>query len=1147
MEPSRALLGCLASAAAAAPPGEDGAGAGAEEEEEEEEAAAAAAAAAGGPGELGCDAPLPYWTAVFEYEAAGEDELTLRLGDVVEVLSKDSQVSGDEGWWTGQLNQRVGIFPSNYVTPRSAFSSRCQPGGEDPSCYPPIQLLEIDFAELTLEEIIGIGGFGKVYRAFWIGDEVAVKAARHDPDEDISQTIENVRQEAKLFAMLKHPNIIALRGVCLKEPNLCLVMEFARGGPLNRVLSGKRIPPDILVNWAVQIARGMNYLHDEAIVPIIHRDLKSSNILILQKVENGDLSNKILKITDFGLAREWHRTTKMSAAGTYAWMAPEVIRASMFSKGSDVWSYGVLLWELLTGEVPFRGIDGLAVAYGVAMNKLALPIPSTCPEPFAKLMEDCWNPDPHSRPSFTNILDQLTTIEESGFFEMPKDSFHCLQDDWKHEIQEMFDQLRAKEKELRTWEEELTRAALQQKNQEELLRRREQELAEREIDILERELNIIIHQLCQEKPRVKKRKGKFRKSRLKLKDGNRISLPSDFQHKFTVQASPTMDKRKSLINSRSSPPASPTIIPRLRAIQCETVSQISWGQNTQGHLSPALSSHRLVQACSIHNFCHLSSTMCIYMHILTPGESSKTWGRSSVVPKEEGEEEEKRAPKKKGRTWGPGTLGQKELASGDEGLKSLVDGYKQWSSSAPNLVKGPRSSPALPGFTSLMEMALLAASWVVPIDIEEDEDSEGPGSGESRLQHSPSQSYLCIPLPRGEDGDGPSSDGIHEEPTPVNSATSTPQLTPTNSLKRGGAHHRRCEVALLGCGAVLAATGLGFDLLEAGKCQLLPLEEPEPPAREEKKRREGLFQRSSRPRRSTSPPSRKLFKKEEPMLLLGDPSASLTLLSLSSISECNSTRSLLRSDSDEIVVYEMPVSPVEAPPLSPCTHNPLVNVRVERFKRDPNQSLTPTHVTLTAPSQPSSHRRTPSDGALKPETLLASRSPSSNGLSPSPGAGMLKTPSPSQDPGDFPRLPDPNVVFPPTPRRWNTQQDSTLERPKTLEFLPRPRPSANRQRLDPWWFVSPSHARSTSPANSSSTETPSNLDSCFASSSSTVEERPGLPALLPFQAGPLPPTERTLLDLDAEGQSQDSTVPLCRAELNTHRPAPYEIQQEFWS
>ncbi|EHB11574.1 Mitogen-activated protein kinase kinase kinase 9, partial [Heterocephalus glaber] len=1085
--------------------------------EEEEEAAAAS-------GELGCTAQLPYWTAVFEYEAAGEDELTLRLGDVVEVLSKDSQVSGDEGWWTGQLNQRLWTSPRlTRLSPHSVAEG--QPSWSPVHCLsllPGCQMLEIDFVELTLEEIIGIGGFGKVYRAFWIGDEVAVKAARYDPDEDISQTIENVRQEAKLFAMLKHPNIIALRGVCLKEPNLCLVMEFARGGPLNRVLSGKRIPPDILVNWAVQIARGMNYLHDEAIVPIIHRDLKSSNILILQKVENGDLSNKILKITDFGLAREWHRTTKMSAAGTYAWMAPEVIRSSMFSKGSDVWSYGVLLWELLTGEVPFRGIDGLAVAYGVAMNKLALPIPSTCPEPFAKLMEDCWNPDPHLRPSFTSILDQLTTIEESGFFEMPKDSFHCLQDDWKHEIQEMFDQLRAKEKELRTWEEELTRAALQQKNQEELLRRREQELAEREIDILERELNIIIHQLCQEKPRVKKRKGKFRKSRLKLKDGNRISLPSDFQHKFTVQASPTMDKRKSLINSHSSPPASPTIIPRLRAIQ------------------------------------------------LTPGESSKTWGRSSVIPKEE-EEEEKRVPKKKGRTWGPGTLGQKELTSGDEGspqrrekanglntpsesphfhlgLKSLVDGYRQWSSSAPNLGKGPRSSPALPGFTSLMEMGLVSVShFSYTLVFTEDEDSEGPRGGENRLQPSPSQSYLCTPFPRGEDGDGPPSDGVHEEPTPVNSATSTPQLTPTNSLKRSGTHHRRCEMALLGCGAVLAATGLGFDLLEAGRCQLLPAEEPEAPVREEKKKREGLFQRASRPRRSTSPPSRKLFKREEPVLLLGDPSASLTLLSLSSISECNSTRSLLRSDSDEIVVYEMPVSPVQAPPRTPCTHNPLVNVRVERFKRDPNQSLTPTHVTLTAPAQLSGHRRTPSDGALTPAALLASRSPSSNGLSPSRGSGMLKTPSPSRDPGEFPRLPDPNMVFPPTPRRWHTQQDSALERPKTLEFLPRPRPSANRQRLDPWWFVSPSRARSASPANSSSTETPSNLDSCFASSSSTVEERPGLPALLSFQAGPLPPAERTLLDLDAEGQSQDSTVPLCRAELNTHRPTPYEIQQEFWS
>lgn len=138
-------------------------------------------------------------------------------------------------------------------------------------------VLEIDFSELTLEEIIGVGGFGKVYRAVWRGSEVAVKAARRDLDEDIEQTLESVRQEAKLFAMLNHPNIMALLGVCLLEPNLCLVMEYARGGPLNRALAGKRIPPCTLVDWAVQIARGMHYLHSQAIVPIIHRDLKSSN------------------------------------------------------------------------------------------------------------------------------------------------------------------------------------------------------------------------------------------------------------------------------------------------------------------------------------------------------------------------------------------------------------------------------------------------------------------------------------------------------------------------------------------------------------------------------------------------------------------------------------------------------------------------------------------------------------------------------------------------------------------------------------------------------------------------------------------------------------------------------------------------------
>jgi mitogen-activated protein kinase kinase kinase 9 len=110
-------------------------------------------------------------------------------------------------------------------------------------------------------------------------------------------------------------------------------------------------------------------------------------VLIAEPIENEDLQFKTLKITDFGLAREAYKTTRMSAAGTYAWMAPEVIKSSTFSKASDVWSYGIVLWEILTGETPYKGIDALAVAYGVAVKKLTLPIPTTCPAPWKNLMQ----------------------------------------------------------------------------------------------------------------------------------------------------------------------------------------------------------------------------------------------------------------------------------------------------------------------------------------------------------------------------------------------------------------------------------------------------------------------------------------------------------------------------------------------------------------------------------------------------------------------------------------------------------------------------------------------------------------------------------------------------------------------------------------
>ncbi|XP_069708429.1 mitogen-activated protein kinase kinase kinase 21 [Phaenicophaeus curvirostris] len=1017
---------------------------------------------AGAAGAGGGSCPL--WTALYDYEASGEDELSLRRGDVVEVLSQDAAVSGDDGWWAGKIRHRLGIFPANYVTrqPRGGAAAAAGGGGGGRG-DPAGSLTEIDFQHLELQEIIGVGGFGKVYRATWRGREVAVKAARQDPDEDITATAESVRQEAKLFSMLRHPNIIALHGVCLREPNLCLVMEFARGGSLNRALAaaaaapgaargGRRIPPHILVNWAVQIARGMLYLHDQAIVPILHRDLKSSNILLLEKMEHDDICNKTLKITDFGLAREWHRTTKMSAAGTYAWMAPEVIKSSMFSKGSDIWSYGVLLWELLTGEVPYRGIDGLAVAYGVAVNKLTLPIPSTCPEPFAKLMKECWEQDPHIRPSFALILEQLTAIEGAVMTEMPQESFHSMQDDWKLEIQQIFNELRTKEKELRSREEELTRAALQQKSQEELLKRREQQLAEREIDVLERELNIMIFQLNQEKPNVKKRKGKFKRSRLKLKDGHRISLPSDFQHKITVQASPNLDKRRSLNSNSSSPSSSPTIIPRLRAIQ------------------------------------------------LTSDESNRTWGRSTTYHQEEFEDV-KRCFKKRGCTWGPSSVQTKDRADCKDKVRPLSDGSNPWSTL---LMKNQKGVPL--------------ASLFVDQGVSTDKKHlpEGLDSKRPKPIKLPNQAYINLPLWKDDQGENAVENESFEEGTSASSTNSTPQMTPTNSLSRT-LQKKKTDSVLYGCAVLLASVALGLDIRELNKSQgpdeLLP--------KDEKKKRDGIFQRASKFRRSASP-TRLQSRKEETSIPPLNPAANtVNLLSMPSVS----TKCLLQPDGEDAFVSTV------FGDWGPCSSTDDFSSETCESKREQRTQLAPNAVSARLKSQPFNlclkqeswnvpndslsklsvlgHRRTLSDGNNFQTT--ANGFASANGVSTLPVlsvTGTLRSPSVQQ--------------------RHNHSGVST-EKQSAVNVISRPRPSSVRSKIDSWQII----PRIVKPNSKDSEYLEGNTD-------------PGV-TLFPGTEERTNCHMPSLLDIDAEGQNRDCTVPLCRMKSKTCRPSIYELEREFLS
>lgn len=206
-------------------------------------------------------------TAVYDYDAQNEDELSLRRGDIIQVLSKEPKISGDEGWWTGKLKEQVGIFPGEFVQETDVSS---------------IEPLEIPSSELTNRgRVIGVGGFGQVYLACWRGQTVAIKSSRPDPNDSFEKAIDRVREEAKIFWTLRHENIVALLGVFYdnEKCELCLVMEYARGGPLSRVLAGagRNIQPKILLDWAIQLANGMNYVHNGAPISVIHRDLKSSN------------------------------------------------------------------------------------------------------------------------------------------------------------------------------------------------------------------------------------------------------------------------------------------------------------------------------------------------------------------------------------------------------------------------------------------------------------------------------------------------------------------------------------------------------------------------------------------------------------------------------------------------------------------------------------------------------------------------------------------------------------------------------------------------------------------------------------------------------------------------------------------------------
>ncbi|XP_076026044.1 mitogen-activated protein kinase kinase kinase 20 [Genypterus blacodes] len=298
----------------------------------------------------------------------------------------------------------------------------------------------IKFDDVLFHEKCGGGSFGSVYRARWISadKEVAVKK------------LLQIENEVEILSVLRHRNIIQFYGAIVEPPNYGIVTEYASRGSLYQYLSSEEseeMDMDQIMTWATDIARGMHYLHSEAPVKVIHRDLKSRNVVLT--------SDKVLKICDFGASKFLTHTTHMSLVGTFPWMAPEVIQSLPVSETCDTFSYGVVLWEMLTREVPFDGLEALQVAWLVVEKHERLTIPSCCPASFAQLMRKCWMTEPKERPVFRQILSTLDSMSNDTQLQQQCNSFLHHKTEWRCEIEATLERLKKLERDLSTKEQEL--------------------------------------------------------------------------------------------------------------------------------------------------------------------------------------------------------------------------------------------------------------------------------------------------------------------------------------------------------------------------------------------------------------------------------------------------------------------------------------------------------------------------------------------------------------------------------------------------------------------------------------------------------------------------------------------------------------------